>query len=242
MYEVRLQQFSGPLDKLLELIEAKQLEITQVNLAEVTGDFLLFLKKQEGKMEPMLLADFLVIASKLVLIKSKTLLPDLELSEEEETEIKDLELRLQLYKEFTAREKEKGSASRYLNQLWDERKIALSRPLFTGILGQSFFYPGPNLNLKNLEEAVRKLMAELEQIMPVTQKIKIAVISLEEKIKELFERVKTAVTHSFRSMTEKRSRTETVVLFLALLHLFRDRLVKVEQNEQFGDIIIRSNR
>ena len=82
-YELKTEQFSGPIEKLWELIEEKKLEITELNLAEVTADFLNYLKTIE-KVEPKLLADFVVIASRLLLIKSKALLPNLELTVEEE--------------------------------------------------------------------------------------------------------------------------------------------------------------
>ena len=68
-YEVKLDHFSGPLEKLLELIEEKHLEVTVVNLSKVTGDFLDYLKNlDESSKHPSVLADFIVIASKLLLI------------------------------------------------------------------------------------------------------------------------------------------------------------------------------
>ena len=80
-YEVKLDKFSGPLEKLLELIEEKQLEITLVNLAQVTGDFLEYLKNlDEDSKHPSILADFVVIASRLLLIKSKAT-SDVQISE-----------------------------------------------------------------------------------------------------------------------------------------------------------------
>src|SRR3989338_1435977 len=98
-YELKLNDFAGPLDKLLELIEGKKLEITKVNLAEVTADFVAYIKTIDN-LHPKFLADFVAIASKLILIKSHTLLPSLLLSKEEEVEMRDLEDRLRLYKEF----------------------------------------------------------------------------------------------------------------------------------------------
>ena len=91
MYEVKINQFSGPLEKLLELIEEKKMEITALSLAEVTGGFFNYVKRVESDIDPKILADFLVVAAKLVLIKSKALLPGLELTQEEELDIKDLE-------------------------------------------------------------------------------------------------------------------------------------------------------
>src|SRR5262245_24863161 len=102
MYEVRLEQYSGPLDKLLELIEEKKLEPTQVSLAAVTADFISYVEKleQEKDVDPGVLADFVVVAARLLVIKSKVLLPGLELTEEEKVDIADLENRLKIYQEF----------------------------------------------------------------------------------------------------------------------------------------------
>ena len=83
-YELTLEAYQGPLDKLLELVEAKKMEVTEISLAEVTADFLDYLKKLEAEnVSQTLLADFLVIASKLIFIKSKILLPSLFAGEEE---------------------------------------------------------------------------------------------------------------------------------------------------------------
>src|SRR3989344_9467667 len=99
-YELALDAYRGPLDKLLELVEEKKLAITEISLAAVTADFLAYLKKLEAeKIDQILLADFLAVASKLILIKSKFLLPSL-VTEEDELEIRDLEIRLRLYQEI----------------------------------------------------------------------------------------------------------------------------------------------
>ncbi len=99
MYELKIEQFSGPLEKLLELIEERRMEITELSLAEITADFLQYLKNIET-VEPRFLADFVAIAAQLLLIKSKALLPGIKLTSEEEEKIKDLEGRLLFYKNF----------------------------------------------------------------------------------------------------------------------------------------------
>lgn len=239
-YEVKLQQFSGPLGKLLELIEEKQLEITSINLAEVTGDFLNYVKTLSSaqstggeKSTPSLIADFLVVAARLVLIKSKVLLPMLELSKEEEEDIKDLEGRLRIYREFKA-------ASEHIKKLWDKNSPAYARPLFLNLGERSIFYPPENLKLGDLANAVNNLAAVLKVLLPEEQTVKRAVVTIEQKIEELLNRLKAAGQHSFRNMSEQKTRNEVIVLFLAILHLLKDRLINVEQGNQFSDIVISS--
>ncbi len=140
MYEYTTEKFSGPIEKLLELIEEKKLEITDLSLAEITADFLEYVKKIEA-VEPRLLADFVAVAASLLLIKSKSLLPDLKLTIEEEESIKDLEGRLDFYRNFKP-------AMNHIKKLAGEKNIEISRPLF--FCRPEVFYPSPDVTIKNL--------------------------------------------------------------------------------------------
>ncbi len=113
MFEVKQDVFSGPMEKLLELIEVRQIEITRVNLATVTADFIAYVEQLGETISPAILSDFVVIAARLLVLKSKVLLPSLELTQEEESDILDLEHRLRLYREF-----KKGGE--YLKTLWNK--------------------------------------------------------------------------------------------------------------------------
>ena len=99
MLQTKVKQFEGPLDLLLSLIEQRQLDITTIALAEVTEQFIQYIKQLEH-IDPTSLADYLSIAAKLLVIKSKAILPTLELEPEEEDAGFDLEARLILYKQF----------------------------------------------------------------------------------------------------------------------------------------------
>src|SRR5271157_1047111 len=99
MQNVKLKQFEGPLDLLLSLIEERKLDITQIALAEVTEQFLQYIKQLQ-QIDPTVLADYLSIAAKLLVIKSRAILPTLEVQEKDEDASFDLEARLILYKQF----------------------------------------------------------------------------------------------------------------------------------------------
>ena len=230
-YAVKTKQYEGPLGKLLELIEEKKLEITQISLAEVTGDFLRYVKGLGEKTESEVLADFLVVAAKLVLIKSKALLPMLELSKEEETEIKDLEGRLRLYREFKL-------AGEHVRKLWDKNHISYGRELLSSLGDKSVFYPPPELAVSDLTKAIKNLAAALQALIPEVQTVKKAVVSIEQKIEELLNRFQEAGRHSFRGLADQKSRGEVIVLFLAILHLLKDKMVNVQQGERFSDITV----
>lgn len=229
-YELRLEEFSGPMETLLELIEEKKLEITRVSLAEVTADFLKYIETL-NEVSPKILADFLAVATRLILIKSHTLLPQLELLEEEEKEIADLEERLKLYREFRGAEKN-------IKNEWGKR-VAFSRDYLANL--PPGFYLTQEVNPKELLREFAALVQELQTLVPEVKRDETRLISLEEKIKELKERLQGALHESFDNMRQGRERPEIIVLFLALLHLLKEAQIVVEQEKLFSDIKIVKN-
>ena len=93
MFNIQLEKFEGPLDLLLKLIEEQRLDITRLNLAKIADDYLEYIRLNENiGLEN--LAEFISIASRIVLIKSQSILPTIEITPEEEKEIVDLENQL----------------------------------------------------------------------------------------------------------------------------------------------------
>ncbi|MBI1975153.1 MAG: segregation/condensation protein A, partial [Parcubacteria group bacterium] len=137
--EVKLEKFSGPLELLLQLIEERRLEVTEVSLAEVTDQYIEYVRTSEIMMEEM--ADFLVVASKLLLIKSRALLPSLELSRSEEEEIHDFTLQLQEYQRYR-------EAMQAIQQFVRSDQFIYTRPAWSGL--QLGFFPPSHLEVKEL--------------------------------------------------------------------------------------------
>lgn len=228
-YELNLETYQGPLQKLLELIEEKKMEITVVSLAEVTGGFFDYLKKlEEAGAGHSILADFLVVASKLVLIKSKVLLPSLPLTEEEESDIKSLEGRLRIYQEFK-------KAQLHVKGLWNVSPRMFSREYL--MTKEATFYPPRSVTGDILARAVARVAGELEKFLKPVVKVKNEIIHLKQKIEEILKRL-TEAPMGFKKMHEGASRGELIVLFLAVLHLIRDQLIDADQDGQFDEIII----
>lgn len=227
-YELSFDAYKGPLDKLLELIEEKKLEITTIALAEVTADFLKYIETLEAEGRKDAVADFLVIASKLILIKSKTLLPSLPLSEEEELDIHSLEIRLKIYREL-----KRGQA--HIKERWSthpqmaEREFLMSTAVF--------FFPPSKMTLDDLRRAMRKVAGEMERIMRPVETVKAEIIHLKQKIQEIIERI-SDVPFSFSDMHKGKKRGEVIVLFMALLHLIKDQIVRADQSDHFSDIVV----
>lgn len=228
-YEFNSEGFKGPLAKLLELIEEKKMEISQVNLAEVTDDFLKYIKTFEGKTgTEQIVADFLVVASRLILIKSKSLLPSLELTEEEEGDIKNLELRLRLYRELK-------KAHPYLKTRWSISPQLYTREFF--MTAEPLFYPPSTLGPVQLRNAVARMAGELERVFRPAAALKREIMQLKQKIEDVLTRL-TAAPIDFHKLRREGGREEMVVLFLAVLHLIKDQFVNVSQDTHFGDITI----
>lgn len=205
------------------------MEITEISLAVVTADFLDYLRKLEGEhLDPILVTDFLVIASKLVLIKSRALLPSLEISEDEELDIKNLEARLKIYAEFKL-------AKDYLRKNWSDMPKMSSRVLFMS-LGPSF-YPPSNLKKDDFVNILATITNELQRIFKPVEIVKTEIINLKKKIEEIIQKLTSKPT-IFKDLAEKGSRNELVVIFLAILHLIKDQLINVEQAKNFHEITI----
>lgn len=262
-YQVQLkiqntqEEFKGPIAKLLELIEEKKLQISEISLAKITDDFLNYLEllAKEKKLainqnfdgsqsefnnkNLQLLADFVAVASRLILIKSKALLPNLVLTSEEEAEIRDLEERLKFYQEFRP-------AMKNLLELWRKKSSSFSRSYFFNLFfvsgfnwqEEKIFYPGRNLNKEAIFFALSQLFKEIEKIQLESQVIKREIITLEDKMQEIISGLAKRNSLNFKEF-EKKSISEIIVIFLAILHLAREQLIFLEQNSKFDDIIIK---
>jgi len=227
-FELNTEKFAGPMDLLLSLIEDKKMEITEVSLAQVTDDFL----KHIGDIKqtaPAILADFLVIAAKLLLIKSRALLPTLELSPEDQEDIEDFTKRLEIYKIFK-------EASKNL------KNIFCQNPLYSRefLLDQNpIFYPPHDLTAEKLQKAFQSIWEEFQKLEEVTTVEKIQkIVKIEEKIKDILNMLSDGVNSYFSKMIDKKEKIEVIISFLAILHMFKDKIIALDQESEFGEIAI----
>lgn len=229
-YTIRLEKFEGPLDLLLQLIESQELDITEISLAQVAEQYIEYLASQAERIDPEELADFLVVAAKLLLIKSRVLLPSLHFEEEEG--VRDLEHQLKIYKEYL-------EASRVIHKIILKKNFSFTRERMA-ILEKKAFYPPPGLDPKKLKKAFIEILQEIEQVVRLPQESIKKVISIQEKIQEIRKMIFKKVSIGFRDLLQKtKSKTEAVVTFLALLELVKQRLVIVTQEGTLEEIIIK---
>ena len=235
MFNVATVNYSGPLEKLLELIEAQKLDITRISLAQVTGDFLAYVETLQKKraVEPKILADFIATAAKLILIKSKILLPNLKLASDEEEEIKTLESRLILYKQL----KNVGIALRSITK---KDEIIYAREYLKSI--GPIFYPSQTITVATLDGTIKKILGAIAQVRDVKETKSVAreLRNLEDTMQELLQQLNTTTTSSLTKMFAGKERNEIVLLFLAVLHLIKLQHVTLQNHETEGTMIVKS--
>jgi segregation and condensation protein A len=230
MTQIKLQQFEGPLDLLLTLIEQQELDITQISLAQVTEQFLTFVKQLE-QIDATELADYLTIAAKLLVIKSKAILPSLEVEAIEEDSEEDLATRLLRYKQFK-------QAAKYFKALDARGMQSFTR---TTVFSERInFFPDPDITPAALRQSVAKVIAALKELDNLPKaKIREA-ISIQEKIESLQGQLSSQIETKLSDiLTTAKNKEEVIITFLALLELIKQRMFTVDQSALFTEITIK---
>lgn len=224
------EKFEGPFELLLELIEKEKLNISDISLAKVTDEYIAYIKTLE-RLDPEALAEFLVVAAQLMLIKSRSLLPTLALSEEEEESLDELEKRLEDYKKLRELAGElKKRESTYAR--------IISRESFIGL--EPIFYPPPKLTLEKIESAFGMFLAALPKVQKLAEEKLKRVISLQEKINHIRHFLLESVEKAFSELVSgSHEKVEIIVSFLAILELARQKFIDLSQDKLFSDIKIR---
>lgn len=228
-FTVQTTNFEGPLDLLLTLIQGRKLYINELSLAEVTDDYLKYISDIK-EMPIGETAQFVLIAATLLLIKSRSLLPSLELTEEEEESIEELERRLAQYRLIKR-------ASKNLGKIWGANQLILTKGRRVHL---SKFSPAES-SLKIFHKAGKAIAEALPANAFKETAIVAPIVSLEEMIEDLHKRILSATRASFKSLTSESSKEEVVVHFLALLELLKGEGIFASQQGSFGDIMVESN-
>ncbi len=224
--EVILEKFQGPLDLLLQLIEQEQLNISEISISKVTEHYFKHLEKIEHK-QPEELADFLVIATKLVYLKSKQLLPYLQPEVEEGPSLAE---QLKLYKRY-------AEASVFVAELWQKGVVAYARVEPVHISHE--FFPPQNATVLNLHTTMALVINRLKPLRPLPQVTIDHSVSVKQQVENLYRTLQELKKFYFSDILKNsRNRTEVIVNFLAVLELVKQSRVTIEQGEAFDDMEI----
>lgn len=234
IYQIKLAGFEGPFGLLLELVEKRKLFINDVSLAVVTEDYLNYMNRSGGlnSLSPAEITSFVWVASTLILIKSKSLLPNLSLTTEEEGDIKSLEERLRLYEVFT--------------KLGVNIKNNFGRKIIFAPLERKnqtiVFLPDDQITTSNMMGFAKSVLGGMPKKVFLPEVEVKKVISLEEMIGKLTERIQASFKTSFRDLHGKivtrEEKVTAIVGFLALLELIRQGILDATQDIDGGDIMM----
>ncbi|MBI4088782.1 segregation/condensation protein A [Candidatus Kaiserbacteria bacterium] len=226
-FSIKTDIYEGPFEVLLDLIEERKLLVNDLTLANITEDYIQHVRAQEAFPVEQT-ANFIQIAATLLLIKSKSLIPDLLLSDEESADVEDLKRRLAAYEKVR-------EAARELSRVYGRTVMAAAGERALEVI----FAPSEDLSANALAEALARVLAAREAVekLPTTS-IK-PLITIEEMMDRLAKRVQSAMTLSFKDFAEgAKERVEVIISFLALLELVKQGAVAAEQYETYGDIRI----
>lgn len=234
-FTVKLDRYEGPYTKLLELIEQRKLSITEISLVAVADDYIAYIKTLEQK-NLVDISQFIVVASTLILIKAKSLLPGVVYTDEEEKQVHDLEKKLELYAML-------ASTSNKIRAIFT-KNILYSRS-HASHKDTTIFVPDARVDRLMLQSVALLTLATF-----ITPKalVRVAVeqaLRIENVIEKLLERVKTMHSMTLQSMaggakTFEEQKKLLIVNFIALLELLRSGGVHAEQHAGGGDIEIKS--
>ncbi|HVY35908.1 MAG TPA: ScpA family protein [Candidatus Paceibacterota bacterium] len=230
-FHVKHEQFEGPLEVLLELIEKRKLFVNDISLAAVTDDFIAYI--QTKGMLPDQVAHFLSVAATLILIKARSLLPNLELSEDEERSIGELERRIALYQIIS--EAAGDLIKKYGKKISFEGPTRPFAPVFA---------PDNTLTLATLQTLITDMEARVPVFAPKKPEARVyTTISITEVLATLHERMEKALSCTFKDIAvaspdgnQQSQKIYTIVSFLGMLEMVRRGFVDASQESLFDDI------
>ena len=230
-YSIKTAGFEGPLGLLLGLIEQRKLFINDLSLTTVTEDYLKYINAL-SQTNPEEVTSFIVVAATLILIKSKSLLPNLDLTNEEQGDIHNLEERLRLYELFTRLGVGvKKNFGRQIIFAAEERKHEVL-----------VFLPDEQITREVMMAFARNVLKSVPQKINLPEVPVKKVISIEEMIHKLTDRIKSSLKMNFQDFFGKpggkAEKVEVIVGFLAMLELVRRGLLNVTQESDHGDITL----
>ena len=236
-YTVKLENFEGPLDLLCHLIDKNKMDISNINLSEITEQYVEYINQME-KMNLEVTSEFLVMASTLLYIKSKNLLPN-QVDDEKELTEEDILQRIieyKKYKEITNKLKEmyqKGGKNVY--RLPEE--IELPKQKIEKEYKKDILYTTYSEIIERSSERLNKNAKNIEKIA-ITETYTVA-----DKVKTMFKALLHSKTFIFNKLFPKQqcSNKEIVTAFAGLLELSRRSKVLTSQEELFGDITVQKN-
>ncbi|QCX32660.1 segregation/condensation protein A [Caloramator sp. E03] len=235
---IKLEMFEGPLDLLLHLIKKSEVDIYNIPIAEITDQYIAYLKAMED-LDLEIASEFLVMASTLLEIKSKMLLP--RTSNKEDEESADVDPRQELVQKLVEYKKYKEFAEK-LKEYEKSSIIFFKDPeIIDDIENKDIYFN--NITVENLMKAYKNVINAYEKKFNKRSEIPKDIDYDEFKIEDKMEYIKSTIYSykrvSFNKFFENaKSKLEIVVTFLAMLELIKLKIIRAIQYRNFEEIII----
>ncbi len=226
-FAIKTDSYEGPLELVLDLIEQRKLLVNELALTTITDEFIKHVRAQDVfPVEET--TNFIQIAATLLLIKSKSLIPDLSLTDEEQEDVDDLKRRLEAYEKVR-------EAAREMSRIFGKSVMVPRGERSPEVT----FAPSRDLSAQALADALARILAAREEVEQLPEARVKPMVTIEEMMDQLAERVQTAMTLSFKEFAgSAKEKIEVIVSFLALLELVKQGAVAAEQYGAYGDIKI----
>lgn len=234
-FHIKHESYEGPIEVLLELIEKRKFFVNDISLATVTDDFIAYI--QNKGMHPESVASFLSVAATLLLIKARSLLPNIELTTEESESITDLERRIALLSIIT-------EASKWLTAKYGKKISFEGAPRMSGVV----FAPDPSITPETLCSLVDGAIVRVPPPAPKKPEARVfKTISISEVIDTLHERIQKALSVNFNDIVvhapegdDRQKKVYVIVSFLGMLELVRRGFVDALQDNNFQNITLQA--
>jgi len=227
-----INDFEGPLDLLLHLIKTNKMDIYDISIAKITEEYLDFINKME-EMNLTVASSYLVMASELIEIKSKMLLPNNN-SEEEEDPREDLVNRLVEYQKY----KDMIDSFKTLEE--SRKEFYTKDPINFYSLSDKHIENDGSISVDDLAMALAKFLERKELEKPIETKITTREISIEERSRDIKKILKSKKKVSFFELFKERTREYVVVTFLTVLEMAKNKEIIITQENNFNEIYVSS--
>ena len=231
MYEITIDNFTGPMDLLLHLVKESKMDIMNIKLEIIIDEYLEYIKKMK-EMNLDVASSYLVMSTELLEIKSRMLLPKSEDEEEEEDPKERLINRLILYEQyknqiesFKELEKERGNYYTKIPSSLEEYKDDDNKVQLVDV------------TIDDLVDAFKKFLERVELEKPINTKVTKKELSVEERIINIKDRLKNKKKIDFFELFEVKTKEYVVVTFLAILEMAKKGELKIIQEENFNNIV-----
>jgi segregation and condensation protein A len=242
-FNVNLERFSGPYYKILEMIEERKLSINEFSLAKITDEYISFIRSlksinenNDTEKNKIDISEFIVIASTLMLIKARSLFPNITYTEEEEKEVSNLEKKLELYKTMS-------EASKNISKIFG-KEFLYSLPKQEN--SEVIFVMDKRIDKVFLHSVAIATILKFPKIEKIKQVAVKQILKIEDIIEKLLDRVNVASSISFKDFSEnvnlssksiEEKKSVFIISFLAMLELIKNGLLHADQDENIHNKI-----